>query len=162
MPGMFTDGSGLDSDGVHDASASAAAFFSWVLLNTTRKIPAASATTATTAAMVSQGSPWRRDTTGAGVRLFFVLLPLAMMRVRSLLFDAGSRVLLPITAAAQGGRWPTVQSTYRARRVGVSEPARTGADRRRIVRSPVDRCAARGPPPRRPSRHCARAGCSGR
>src|SRR6478752_3716403 len=81
MPGMFTDGSGLDSDGVHDASASAA-----------------------TAAMVSQGSPWRRDTTGAGVRLFFVLLPLAMMRVRSLLFDAGSR-----SAPADHGRsagWP--------------------------------------------------------
>src|SRR5689334_25266205 len=90
MPGMFTDGSGFDSDGVHGASASAAAFFSCVLLNTTMKIPAANATTATTAAMVSQGRPCRRDTTGAGGRLFLVLLPLAMMRVRSLLFDAGS------------------------------------------------------------------------
>src|SRR6478735_8112632 len=91
MPAMLTDGSWFDSDGVQGASASAAALFSCVLLNTTTKMPAANATTATTAAMVSQGRPCRRETTGAGVRLFFVLLPLTMMRVRSLLFDAGSK-----------------------------------------------------------------------
>ena len=83
MPGIAVDGSWFDSDGVHGASASVAALFSLVLLSTTQKMPATSATTTTTAPIVSQGRPWRRLTTGAGVRLFLALLPLAIMKKQS-------------------------------------------------------------------------------
>ena len=53
-------------------------------------MPATSATTTTTAPIVSQGRPWRRLTTGAGVRLFLALLPLAIMKKQSLCVAVGA------------------------------------------------------------------------